>query len=150
MAWWKAVTAYEVQDFLVGFVAVDRQPVLWDTLTGHNFTEVNGEVRKPCQAAALFVELTEGERPARFLLAAMLPDHPIEPALNAAGQVEVGRINAEHKALIEDAIIEPVGQDEFNGNGALLRVSNFLPFVKPAKAMACLPLTLPYTGYNCG
>jgi len=112
MACWKAVTAYEVQDFLVGFVAVDRQPVLWDTLTGHNFTEVNGEVRKPCQAAALFVELAEGEGPARFLFASMLPDHPVEPALNAAGQVEVGRINGQDKALIEDTIIEPVGDDK--------------------------------------
>ena len=42
----------------------------------------------------------------------MLPDHPVEPALNAAGQVEVGRINGQDKALIEDTIIEPVGDDK--------------------------------------
>src|SRR5262249_46320086 len=121
---------------------MDRQPVFRDALTGDNLTDVNGEVRKPCQAAALFVELAEGKRPAPLLFASMLPDHPIEPAPDAAGQVEVGRINGQNKALIEDTIIEPVGDDKLKAKRVALVVYNLLPFIEPAKLVALFSLVL--------
>src|SRR5437016_5210757 len=95
-------------------VPVDRQPVFRDALTGDNLADIDGKVRESGHATALLVELAERKRPTRFLPAPMLPDHSIEPALNPAGQVEVSRVNAQHQALINDAIIEPIGQDKLN------------------------------------
>src|SRR5712691_2450736 len=148
MAWWQAVTADKMQEFLGILVAVDRQPVLRDGLPLGNPAYVHGEVGEAVSAAALLVELAEGEGPACFLLAAMLPHHSVKPALNAARQVKVGGVNAQHKPLIDDTIIEPVGDDKLKAERMALVVCNLLPLVQPAKAMVLFALALSYVGSN--
>jgi len=80
----------------------------------------------------------------------MFPDDSIEPALNTAGQVKVSWINAQHKLLVDNAIIEPVGQDKLKAQRTALLVDNLLPFVEPTKVMVLFSLSLPYTGFNAG
>jgi hypothetical protein len=43
----------------------------------------------------------------------MLADDTIEPALEAAGEIEVRSVNREHERIVENGPVEPVGYDEF-------------------------------------
>ena len=88
----------------------------------------------------LSVELAEGEGPPRFLLPSVLPYNSVEPALNAARQVKIGGVDAQHKALVEDAIIEPVRDDKLKAERVALVVYNLLPFIEPAKLVVLFRL----------
>ena len=84
----------------------------------------------------------------RFLLPSVLPYNSVEPALNAARQVKIGGVDAQHKALVEDAIIEPVRDDKLKAERVALVVYNLLPFIEPAKLVVLFSLALSDTGLN--
>src|SRR6266478_10167597 len=100
--------ANEVQNLFVRVVEIDRKPVFRDALPRYDLTKVESEVREPCQATALFIKHAERELPTRLLRAAMLPDDPVEPALNTTRQIKISWVNAQHQTLIDNPVIEPV------------------------------------------
>ena len=107
---------------------------------------MHGEIGKAVSTTALLIELAERKRPTCFLPPPVLPDDSIEPALNTAGQVKVGWIDAQHKPLVDNAVIEPVGQDKLKAQRTALLVGDFFPFIEPAKVMALFPFALSDTG----
>src|SRR5712692_5560351 len=109
---------------------------------------MHGEIGKAVSTTALLIELAERKRPTCFLPPPVLPDDSIEPALNTTGQVKVGWIDAQHKPLVDNAVIEPVGQDKLQAQRTALLVYNLLPFIEPAKLMVLFALSLPDTGFN--
>ena len=80
----------------------------------------------------------------------MLAHEAIEPALDAAGQREIVSIDGENERVIEDADVEPVGQDHLDAERAAVGVGRLLPFVDPGKAMATTFGRLPDRGRDCG
>ena len=53
------------------------------------------------------MQVREIEAPAVRLPAAMLAHEAIQPALEPAGQVEIGTVNGEDQRVVENAGIEP-------------------------------------------
>ncbi len=66
----------------------------------------------------------------------MLAHDTVEPALDAASQLEIGAVDRQDQAAIEHTRIEPVGQDKLDANGAATVVECFPPFVDPGEAVA--------------
>ena len=42
---------------------------------------------------------------------AVLTDQPIEPAIKAAREIEIGPVDRQHERVVEDRAVEPVGHD---------------------------------------
>ena len=66
----------------------------------------------------------------------MLAHQTIEPAIEAAGEAEIGPVDGQHERVIEHRLVEPVGQDHLDAVRASLTVDALLPFVDPGEAMA--------------
>ena len=94
--------------------SIERQVVAGQRLRWTICAHVEGEALERRQAAGLRMEVRKIEAPAVRLTAAMLAHETIQPALKSARQVEIGAIDGEHEGVIEDAGIEPVGQDQFD------------------------------------
>ncbi len=76
------------------------------------------------------------EQPAPGLAAGVLAGDAIEPALDAAGEPEVGRIDGEDERAIDDAALEPIGKNELHALDATLARRAFLPLVDRGELMA--------------
>src|SRR5882672_11287080 len=74
-------------------LALDRQAIAGEPLTRRNTPDVEREIRDARETARLGVEMRELEHPAMPLTAGVLARNPVEPALDAARQPEVGRID---------------------------------------------------------
>ena len=125
---------------------LDRQTVAGQGLAADDVAQVVGEMLEWREAAGFGVEIGEIEAPAIFLAAAMLAHEAIEPALEAAGQREIGAVDGEDERVIEDADVEPVGQDQLDAERAAVGVGRLLPFVDPGKAMTATLGRLPDRG----
>ena len=77
------------------------------------------------------MEVAEFELPAVLLMAGVLARDPIEPALEAACQAEIGAVNCQYERVVEDASIKPVRHDQVEAVGTPARVGAFGPFVDP-------------------
>src|SRR5438270_533728 len=80
----------------------------------------------------------------------MLASDAVEPALDPAGQPKVRRINRENERAIDDAAIEPVGQDKLHAFHASVPPRAFLPFVDPGELVAPPMLALTDAGADDG
>src|SRR5260370_6195730 len=69
------------------------------------------------------------EGPSVRLAPGVLAGNAVEPALDAAREPKVGRVDREHEPAIEDALVEPLGQDELDALAASPRIGEFLPLV---------------------
>src|SRR6204780_5452001 len=85
------------------------------------------------------MQKSEVKTPAVLLLATVLAHDPVEPALKPAGQREIRAIDGQDERVVEDAGVEPIGQDELDAERPAVGVGSLLPFVDPGKAM---PATL--------
>ena len=108
--------------------------VLLECLTGrreYEGAEIEGEVGIAGERAALGMQVPELEAPPGGLTTGMFAGDAIEPALDAAGKPEVVRVDGEHEAAVDDALIEPFGQYEFHALDATAVRHELLPFVDP-------------------
>src|SRR5262245_47115577 len=148
---WEHAATDEMQDFLTVIIAVHGEPILRDVLPRHNLTKVYGEVRKPCQAATLLIELTKRERPPAFLTTTVLAHHAVEPTLNTAGEIEVGRINCQNQTLVKNALVKPGREDKLKTKRVALGIFDCFPTFQPTKLTALVARALSDTGFHaCG
>ena len=92
--------------------ALDDQPIAGQRLAADDLAQVVGEVLERREAAGFGVKMYEVKTPAAFLAAAVLAHEPIEPALQATGQIEIRPVDGEHERFIQHAGVEPVRQDQ--------------------------------------
>src|SRR5271166_4481652 len=119
--------------------ALDRKGVAGKGLAANDVANVVSEVLERREAAGLRVQMREVETPAVLLPAAVLAHDAVEPALEAARQREIRAIDGQDERVLEDAGVEPIGQDELDAERPTVGVGSLLPFVDPRKAM---PATL--------
>ena len=119
--------------------ALDRRGVAGKRLAANDVADVIGEVLRgerlpdfPCRCAKV-------KTPAVLLPAAVLANDAVEPALQPAGQREIRAIDGQDERVVEDAGVEPIGQDQLDAERPAVGVGSLLPFVDPGKAM---PATL--------
>src|SRR5208282_3918600 len=99
-------------------VAFDGEPIAGQRLPAREIAQLEGEALERRKARRLAVEMAEIEPPACKLSAGVLARNAIEPALEAAGQLEVFAVNGEHERLVEDGAVEPIRHDEIDARGA--------------------------------
>ena len=92
--------------------ALDDEPIAGQRLAADDLAQVVGEMLERREAAGFGVQMNEVETPAALLAAAVLAHEAIEPALQAAGQVEIRPVDGEHERFIQHAGVEPVRQDQ--------------------------------------
>src|SRR5712671_4581408 len=81
------------------------------------------------------MEMVEVKAPAAFLASAVLAHEPIEPALQATGQIEIGAINCEDERFIQHTGVKPVSQDQLQSAWSAVRIGHLFPFVDPGESM---------------
>jgi len=79
--------------------------------------------------------MTEVEAPAARLFAAVLSDDPVEPAVEPAGQPEISPVDCEDERIVENGLVEPVRDDEFDPLRIAARIAALRPFVDPGEAV---------------
>src|SRR5712664_1254204 len=102
----------------------------------------SAKIRDARETTGLDVEMRELEHPAMPLTAGVLASNPVEPALDAARQPEVGRIDRQHQRAVDHAAVEPIGQHEFHALDAAGPRRHFLPFIDPGELPAPPMLTV--------
>src|SRR6185437_8958655 len=107
----------------------------WQRLPVGEIAQLEREALERRKARRLAVKVAEIEPPTCTLLAGVLADQAIKPALQTAGQLEVFAVDGEHERIVEDRAVEPVGHDEIDAVGAAMRVGALGPFVDPRKAV---------------
>ena len=83
--------------------------------------QVVGEVLERRERAGLGMEVDEVEAPAELLATTMLTHEAIEPALQTAGEVEVGAVDGQDERVVEDGGVEPVGHDQLEAERPALK-----------------------------
>lgn len=106
---------------LTAAVALDPEPVAGQRLAQNEAAELEREVGDAYQATGLLMEVRNVKQPAAWLAARMFARDAIQPALNAAGQPEIGRIDGQNQRAVDDAAVEPVGQDELHALDTAMR-----------------------------
>src|SRR5690606_36485537 len=96
------------------------------------------------------MQVPEVELPAVALTAAVLAHQPVQPALDPAGELEVGRVDGEHACAVQYAGVEPVGQDQFDAQGPAIGRSQFPPFVDPRETVQAPPAGFADRGGHAG
>ena len=81
------------------------------------------------------MQVSEIEPPAAALLAAVLADDSVEPALQAAGEVEIRAVDGQHERVVENGPVEPVGHDQVDAVGLAVSVGVLGPFVDPGETV---------------
>src|SRR3546814_13569211 len=110
--------------------------------------QVEREVGIACLAAGLRMQVAEVEVPTAALVPAVLAHQPIQPALDAAGDSEVGRIDVKHQRLSDDAGLEPVRQEKLATDRAAVAPGQPIPTAEDRKRVAegpGVPSTLEQT-----
>src|SRR3546814_4523594 len=74
-------------------------------------------------------------RSAVLLPAAMLAHQAVQPALDAAREPEVRRVDGQHQSSVQHAGIEPDRQDQLDDQWRASGIGQFLPFVDPREAV---------------
>ena len=90
----------------------DEKTVARHCLATDYFAQVVGKMFERREAAGLGVEMNKIETPAALLMAAVLTDDPIKPALKSTCQVEIGPVDREHERVVQYTAVEPVRQDQ--------------------------------------
>ena len=116
-------------------LAFDAQPIAWKGLAGGDPAQVEGEIGELGEAAGFLVRTGDLEQPALGLAAGVLTGDAIEPALDAAGEPEVGRVDGEDERAIDNAAVEPIGENELHPLDATVARRAFLPLVDPGELM---------------
>ena len=116
-------------------IALDKQPVPWKGLPPHNVTQFEGEPLEGRKARRFGVEMAKLEPPSVQLMARMLPNDAIKPALYAARQRKVSSVDRQHECIVQDCPIEPVRHDQIDSIGISMRIGALRPFIDPGKAM---------------
>ena len=96
------------------------------------------------------MQVTEVEPPTVFLPPTMLAHQAIEPAIQPAGQIEIGPVDGEDQGVIQNRTVEPVGHDHLDAVRAAIRIGPLMPFVDPRKAMPPSVRALADRGRNRG
>src|SRR5579885_2652389 len=79
---------------------LDGQPVAGQRLPADDLAQVVGEVLERREAAGLRVEIRNVEAPAGRLAATVLAHQAIQPALETAGQAEVGAVDGQDQRVV--------------------------------------------------
>jgi hypothetical protein len=66
----------------------------------------------------------------------VLAHDAVEPAVEAAGEIEIGRVDGEDERVIEDGLVEPVGDDQLDAVRPPMAIGALLPLVDPREAVA--------------
>src|ERR1700681_907336 len=126
---------YEVEAFSVAKAAIDHELIARQGLAADDLPEIVGKMLQRREAARLGVQMNEIKTPAAGLASAVLPHEAIEPALQAAGQVEIGAINCEDERFIQHTGVKPVSQDQLQSAWSAVRIGHLFPFVDPGETM---------------
>ncbi len=81
------------------------------------------------------MEMVQVEPPAVALAAAVLAHDAVKPAVEAAGEMEIGRVDGEDESVVEDGLVEPVGDDQLDAIRSSLAIRALLPLVYPREAV---------------
>jgi hypothetical protein len=81
-----------------------EQGVAGQRLAADDVAQLEGEALERRQAAGFLVEVAEVEAPAVALAAAMLAHDAVEPAIEAAGEIEIGPVDGEDERVVEDGL----------------------------------------------
>src|SRR3546814_17105029 len=95
--------------------------------------QVEREVGRSRRAAGFLVKVGDLERPALGLATGVLAGDAIQPALDPACQPDIGRVDGQDQRAVDDAVVEPFGQDELHALDAAGVRRHFLPLVDPRK-----------------
>lgn len=79
------------------------------------------------------MEMAQVETPAGALTAAMFAHEAVEPAVETAGEIEIGRVDGEDESVVENGFVEPVRDDQLDAIGPPLTIGALLPLVDPEK-----------------
>ena len=100
-------------------------------LAGRDPAQVEREVGRPGEAAGFLMKVRDLENPAVALVAGVLSGDAVKPTLDAASQPEIGRVDGQDQRTVDDAVVEPFGQDELHALDAAGARRHFLPLVDP-------------------
>ena len=131
---------------LAAGLTFDFKPVAGQRLARGDTAKLQCEIGDADEASGLFVKVGNLEDPTGRLAAGMLAGDAVEPALDAAGQPKIGRIDGEDERAVDDAAIEPVGQDELHALDLALARPALLPFIDPGELMPAPVLVLADRG----
>ena len=131
-------------------MAFEREQIAGRRLARDNPADVEREVGEARETRALGVEMPELEPPAVPLTAGVLTRDAVEPAFDTARQREVGRVDCQHQTPVEDALVEPLGQDELHALAAANAGGELLPFVDPGELLASPMLAVTDGGADDG
>jgi hypothetical protein len=81
------------------------------------------------------MQMPEIELPAAALLAAMLANDAVEPALQPAREVEIRAVDGQHERVVQNGPVEPVRHDQVDAVGLTVRVGVLRPFVDPGETV---------------
>src|SRR3546814_6359869 len=81
------------------------------------------------------MQVVEVEAPAATLVPAVLAHQPVQPALDAAAELEIHRIDGQHQRVLDDAGVEPVREDQFDAARSTIAVGAFLPILDPGEGL---------------
>jgi len=125
----------KAQNLASAALAFDGKPVAWQRLATDNLAQFEGEAPERGEARRFGMQVPEIEPPAAALLAAVLADDSVQPALQAAGEVEIRAVDGEDERVIEHRAIEPVRHDEIDAVGPPARIGALGPLIDPGEAM---------------
>ena len=114
---------------------LNEQRVSRQRLAADDVSQLESEALERGQAAGFQMEMAEVESPAIPLVSAVLAHDAVEPALHAAGQVEISAVDGEDERIVENGTVEPVGDDQLDTAGMTVAVGAFRPFVDPGEAV---------------
>jgi hypothetical protein len=143
---WESATAWsgpewidrngrEVEALGAARTAVDNEAIARQGLAADDLPEIVCKMLQRREAARLGVQMNEIETPAAALASAVFAHETIEPALQAAGQVEICTINGEYERFIQHTGVKPVGQDQLQSAWPAVHICRLFPFIDPGKAM---------------
>ncbi|WIG53946.1 MAG: hypothetical protein OJF48_004867 [Afipia sp.] len=82
------------------------------------------------------MEMAKVEAPSIALAAAVLAHQAVEPAVEAARQIEISAVDREHERVVKNGLVEPVRHDQLDALRPAVAIGALLPFVDPREAMA--------------
>ena len=121
---------------LAAALPLDAQAIAGQRLARGDAPDLEREIGDAHQASGLLVEMRDLEQPTLGLAAGMLAGDAIEPALDAAGQPEVGGVDGQDERAVDDAAVEPVGEHELHALDAAVARRAFLPLVDPGELVS--------------
>ena len=72
--------------------------------------------------------------PAAMLAPAVFADETIQPALQSAGEIEICAVDGQHERFIQNARVEPVGQDQIESARMAEAICRLFTFVDTGEA----------------